>query len=46
MLYRRPYDPVKLEQYESENNLNAKLSLKPTLEQESAAWHGKIYIHL
>lgn len=42
-LYKRPYDPVKLEHYESENNLNANLSLKPT-DEEYAAWHGK-YIY-
>ncbi|MCI4386394.1 hypothetical protein PGIGA_G00061920 [Pangasianodon gigas] len=36
-LYRRSYEPVKLKPYESENNLDAKLSLKPTLDVEHAA---------
>ncbi|XP_053505201.1 organic solute transporter subunit alpha-like [Ictalurus furcatus] len=36
-LYRRSYEPVKLEPCESENNLDAKLSLKPNLDGEYAA---------
>ncbi|KAM9450983.1 organic solute transporter subunit alpha-like [Clarias gariepinus] len=33
-LYRRSYDPVKLESCESENNINVKLSLKHNLDEE------------
>ncbi|KAF7697297.1 organic solute transporter subunit alpha-like [Silurus meridionalis] len=36
-LYRRPYDPVKLEHYEGENNLDAKASLKRCLDEEHEA---------
>lgn len=36
-LYRRSYEPVKLEPKESENNLNVKLSLNSALDEEHAA---------
>ncbi|XP_060791208.1 organic solute transporter subunit alpha-like isoform X1 [Neoarius graeffei] len=36
-LYKHPYEPVKLVRCESENNLDAKLSLKPALNEEHAA---------
>lgn len=45
-LYRRSYEPVKLELKESENNLDVKLSLNTALDEEHAAWCERIYIYI